>query len=63
MGNLVDMIKEGALPVHFLIERALTETNSFDDAVKLANETAIITPAYYIIGGTKGNEGVVIERD
>lgn len=51
------------IPTQSLIEQLLLNVNSFDDAVNQMQKTFLDSPCYVIIGGLKGNEGVVITRD
>lgn len=37
--------------------------DTYDCAYNSLSTTPIIAPAYFIIAGTKGNEGAVITRD
>ena len=39
------------------------EQDNFESAVKRFSNTTLITDCYFIIGGVKNNEGVVIARD
>ena len=36
---------------------------SFHDAMNKLSKTDIISPVYYIVGGTKPGEGAIITRD
>ncbi|XP_033112690.1 N-acylethanolamine-hydrolyzing acid amidase-like [Anneissia japonica] len=48
--------------VSFLAREALEYDDSFDAAYRRLNNTRIIAPVYYIIGGVKPDEGVIITR-
>lgn len=43
--------------------QTLEQAESFQDAVMLLSKIPIITGVYYIVGGVKAGEGVVITRD
>jgi hypothetical protein len=41
---------------------ALTETESYKDAVELLSKTPIAAPCYFIVSGVQKNEGVILSR-
>ena len=43
--------------------QVLTDAKSYDEAVQVLSKRYIAAPAYYIVAGTKPNEGAVITRD
>ena len=43
--------------------QVLTEAKSYDEAVQMLSQHYIAAPAYYIVAGSKPNEGAVITRD
>lgn len=43
--------------------QALEEAEDFQDAVMRLSKIPIITGVYYIVGGVRAGEGVVITRD
>ena len=50
--------------VSFLIRDSLANPNNdFETAVKIFSSAPLIAPCYFIVGGVKPNEGVVITRD
>ena len=61
--NLWRTLDPNYIPTQSLIEQLLLNVNSFDDAVNQMQKTFLDSPCYVIIGGLKGNEGVVITRD
>ncbi|XP_072238919.1 N-acylethanolamine-hydrolyzing acid amidase-like [Leuresthes tenuis] len=50
-------------PVSWLVRETLEEAEDFQDAVMRLSKTPIITGVYYIVGGVRAGEGVVITRD
>ena len=46
-----------------LFSQVLNESQSYDEAVHMLSTRYIAAPAYYIVAGTKPNEGAVITRD
>lgn len=50
------------MPLSFLTRQVMENATSFSDAVKMLELTDLIAPAYFIVGGVKPNEGVVITR-
>ncbi|CAF1137068.1 unnamed protein product [Rotaria sordida] len=49
--------------ITFVIRDLLTKAESFDSVVSNLTETELIAPCYYIVGGPKAGQGVVITRD
>ncbi len=47
----------------FLTREVLENSTSFNDAVNKFSKENIVAPAYFIVGGVKENEGVVITRN
>lgn len=43
--------------------QTLEEAQDFEDAVMRLSKVPIITGVYYIVGGVRAGEGVVITRD
>ena len=43
--------------------QVLTDAESYDEAVQVLSKRYIAAPAYYIVAGSKPNEGAVITRD
>ena len=39
------------------------EADSFSEAVEVLMSTPMTSPSHFIVGGLKGNEGVVISKD
>ncbi|XP_017286018.1 N-acylethanolamine-hydrolyzing acid amidase [Kryptolebias marmoratus] len=50
-------------PVSWLLRETLEEAESFQDAVMRLSKTPLITGVYYIVGGVRAGEGVIITRD
>jgi len=46
----------------YFVKYILQNAETFDEAIKLAESTPLMSTAYYTIGGKSGNEGCVIER-
>ncbi|TNV77093.1 hypothetical protein FGO68_gene7739 [Halteria grandinella] len=61
--NIDYELKSGVLPAQQLIQRALLESTSYDEAVSLIVYHPVNTPCYIILGGKARNEGIVITRD
>uniref|UniRef100_A0A3B3WJB5 N-acylethanolamine-hydrolyzing acid amidase n=1 Tax=Poecilia mexicana TaxID=48701 RepID=A0A3B3WJB5_9TELE len=49
--------------VRVLLTQTLEEAKDFEDAVTRLSTTPLITGVYYIVGGVRAGEGVVITRD
>jgi hypothetical protein len=43
--------------------KTLTNAANFDAAVHALSTTPLVSTVYYIVGGAKHNEGVVLSRD
>ncbi|CAG5984161.1 unnamed protein product [Menidia menidia] len=50
-------------PVSWLVRETLEEAEDFQDAVMRLSKTPLITGVYYIVGGVRAGEGVIITRD
>ncbi|XP_037535064.1 N-acylethanolamine-hydrolyzing acid amidase-like [Nematolebias whitei] len=50
-------------PVSWLLRETLEEAEDFQDAVMRLSKTPLITGVYYIVGGVRAGEGVIITRD
>ncbi|XP_047203846.1 N-acylethanolamine-hydrolyzing acid amidase-like isoform X2 [Girardinichthys multiradiatus] len=50
-------------PVSWLVRETLEEAENFQEAVMRLSKTPLITGVYYIVGGVRAGEGVVITRD
>ncbi|XP_023127703.1 N-acylethanolamine-hydrolyzing acid amidase [Amphiprion ocellaris] len=50
-------------PVSWLFRETLEEAEDFQDAVMRLSKTPLIAGVYYIVGGVRAGEGVVITRD
>ncbi|XP_028303545.1 N-acylethanolamine-hydrolyzing acid amidase-like isoform X2 [Gouania willdenowi] len=61
--NFVSAILYRRSPVSWLVRETLEEAQDFEDAVMRLSRTPIITGVYYIVGGVRAGEGVVITRD
>lgn len=60
--NIKDFFK-GYYPSIWLVGTVLEEEDDFDSAVKRLSETNVISPIYYIVSGTSGNQGAIIEKE
>lgn len=61
--NVVSAFLFRRSPVSWLVRETLEEAPSFQDAVMRLSKIPIITGVYYIVGGARAGEGVVITRD
>ncbi|XP_034387709.1 N-acylethanolamine-hydrolyzing acid amidase-like isoform X2 [Cyclopterus lumpus] len=61
--NMVSALLFRRSPVSWLVRETLAEAEDFQDAVMRLAKIHIITGVYYIVGGTRAGEGVVITRD
>lgn len=61
--NIDSELIQGVLPAQQLIQKALLESDSYTEAVKLISYHPVNTPCYIILGGKESNEGIVITRD
>ncbi|XP_029948514.1 N-acylethanolamine-hydrolyzing acid amidase-like [Salarias fasciatus] len=61
--NIVSAILYRRSPVSWLVRETLEEAEDFQDAVMRLSKIPIITGVYYIVGGVRPGEGVVITRD
>ena len=41
----------------------MLKVDSFEEAVEVLMSTPMTSPSHFIVGGMRGNEGVVISRD
>lgn len=61
--NVVSAFLFRRSPVSWLVRETLEQAEDFLDAVMRLSKTPIITGVYYIVGGVRPREGVVITRD
>ncbi|XP_030585666.1 N-acylethanolamine-hydrolyzing acid amidase [Archocentrus centrarchus] len=61
--NIVSAFLFRRSPVSWLVRETLEEAKDFQDAVMRLSKVPIITGVYYIVGGVRAGEGVVITRD
>ncbi|XP_003973773.3 N-acylethanolamine-hydrolyzing acid amidase [Takifugu rubripes] len=61
--NVVSALLLRRSPVSWLLRETLEEAQDFQDAVLRLSKIPIITGVYYIVGGVRAGEGVVITRD
>ncbi|XP_069368508.1 N-acylethanolamine-hydrolyzing acid amidase isoform X2 [Paralichthys olivaceus] len=61
--NFVSAFLLGWSPVSWLVRETLEAAEDFQNAVMLLSKIPIITGVYYIVGGVRAKEGVVITRD
>ncbi|XP_014325976.1 N-acylethanolamine-hydrolyzing acid amidase-like [Xiphophorus maculatus] len=61
--NVVSAVFVHNFPVSWLVRVTLEEAKDFEDAVTRLSKTPLITGVYYIVGGVRAGEGVVITRD
>ncbi|XP_064597794.1 N-acylethanolamine-hydrolyzing acid amidase-like [Liolophura sinensis] len=60
---LIAILDKNSQFVSFLVREVLENVTSFDEAVRQLSYRIIHAPVYYIVGGAKKGEGVVITRD
>lgn len=60
--NLISALFKSS-PVSWLVRETLEEAEDFQNAVNRLKKVAIIADVYYIVGGVRPGEGVVITRD
>jgi acid ceramidase len=46
----------------FLVRDTLEQANNFEEAKAMLNNTEILSPVYYILGGARSGEGAIITR-
>ncbi|XP_056219996.1 N-acylethanolamine-hydrolyzing acid amidase-like [Seriola aureovittata] len=61
--NVVSAFLLKRSPVSWLVRETLEEAQDFQEAVMRLSKIPIITGVYYIVGGVRAGEGVVITRD
>ncbi|XP_061543661.1 N-acylethanolamine-hydrolyzing acid amidase-like [Phycodurus eques] len=61
--NIVSAFLLRRSPVSWLVRETLEKAEDFQDAVLRLSKIPIITGVYYIVGGARAGEGVVITRD
>ncbi|XP_069007776.1 N-acylethanolamine-hydrolyzing acid amidase-like [Embiotoca jacksoni] len=61
--NFVSAFLYRRVPVSWLVRETLEEAEDFQDAVMRLSKIPIIANVYYIVGGVRAGEGVVITRD
>ena len=61
--NAFAALAENGKALGMTIRETFEQGMSFDEAVSSLQKTHFIAPAYIIVSGTQGNEGVVITRD
>ncbi|XP_008277445.1 N-acylethanolamine-hydrolyzing acid amidase [Stegastes partitus] len=61
--NFVSAFMFHRSPVSWLFRETLADAEDFQDAVMRLSKTPLIAGVYYIVGGVRAGEGVVITRD
>ncbi|XP_015248918.1 PREDICTED: N-acylethanolamine-hydrolyzing acid amidase-like, partial [Cyprinodon variegatus] len=61
--NFVSAVLFHRSPDSWLVRETLEEAEDFQDAVMRLSKTPLIAGVYYIVGGVRAGEGVVITRD
>ncbi|XP_043096683.1 N-acylethanolamine-hydrolyzing acid amidase-like [Puntigrus tetrazona] len=61
--NIISAVLLKSSPVSWLVRETLETAVDFQDAVVRLAKVPIITDVYYILGGVRAGEGVVITRD
>lgn len=60
---LLEMAEKEVIPLSILTREVLEKADSYDEAVDLLSSRPLIAPAYFIVGGVRSNEGIVITRN
>ena len=55
-------LEPGGKWMTWLVRETLENSESFDDAVDNLSNTPLLSPVYYIVGGSRPFEGVIITR-
>lgn len=61
--DFVNVLIKNAIPTCWLLKKVVEEESTYEGAVQRLKNDRIGGPVYFIVSGTKGNEGIVIERD
>ncbi|XP_065911752.1 N-acylethanolamine-hydrolyzing acid amidase-like [Dysidea avara] len=59
----IDALLLGGAEVVLFARQVLTHARSYDEALDMLNKHYLAAPVYYILAGSKPNEGAVITRD
>ena len=54
---------ENAIPTCWLLKKVVDQEATFDNAVRRLKTQRIGGPVYFVVSGTKGYEGIIIERN
>ena len=57
------ILDKKATPLSFLTRNLMENMTNFDEAVNLMSKSDLIAPAYFIIGGVKPYEAVILTRN
>jgi len=60
--NIEDFLKR-SMAVMLLARKVMDEQSTYTDAVRILSDTPLIAPVYFIVGGTREGEGVILTRD
>jgi hypothetical protein len=60
--NIFEMFHRGAMPMSWLVRRTLENATSWTEAVDLLSNKTLAAPVYFIVSGTRSDEGVIISR-
>ena len=63
MNVLFALLDRQATPLAFLTRHLMENITSYDEAVNFLQTTDLIAPAYFIVGGVKPEQGIVITRN
>ncbi len=61
--DFISLLMKNAIPTCWLLKKVVDEESTFQSAVQRLKTERIGGPVYFVVSGTKGNEGIVIERD
>ncbi|KAH3726701.1 N-acylethanolamine-hydrolyzing acid amidase-like [Dreissena polymorpha] len=59
---ILALLDDNAVPISFLVRNSLDNDTTFEDAVQRLAYTQTIADAYFIIAGTKADEGAVVTK-
>lgn len=63
MGNLQRNLDSKRVNQAYAIQEVLLHANTYEEAVQYFAYAPMTSASHFIVGGTKGNEGVVLSRD
>ena len=61
--DFINVLMKNAIPTCWLLKKVVEEESTYQGAIQRLKSERIGGPVYFVVSGTKGNEGAVIERD